>query len=80
VIVLNKVGALVKELRGDMSQREFGLAIGSVPASVICDIELAKKEPSKAVAKKLASYSGKPIGAFLWEEDDHADNQANTQG
>jgi transcriptional regulator with XRE-family HTH domain len=60
----DRIGELVKQLRGPMTQKHFGKLL-NIPQSTLCNIEKGKREPSKAVARKLAAYSGLPISKFL---------------
>lgn len=54
--------AIVRELRGELSQAEFGALLG-VSASLICEAEQGRISVNLAV--KLAAFSGRPVGDFL---------------
>jgi DNA-binding XRE family transcriptional regulator len=62
---IESIGVIVRKLRADKSQREFGKVLGGIPASVICAIEKEKRQPSKSVAKRLAEFSGLPLETFI---------------
>lgn len=62
---MNKdVARLVRELRGDMTQEQFGKLINVKPV-LISAIETGRRPPSKKTALKLAAYSGKPLTDFI---------------
>lgn len=58
------VARLVRELRGDMTQKQFGQITGIKPV-LISAIETGERQPSKATALKLAAYSGRPLSDFI---------------
>jgi transcriptional regulator with XRE-family HTH domain len=62
--VKKNVGALVRQIRGELTQNEFARRL-NVNQSIISEIEANKKEPGKKLAKRLAEYSGKPMEDFI---------------
>lgn len=59
-----KVGKTVRKLRGEKTQVEFARLLGTCQ-SVISEIEVGIKEPSKELAKKLSILSGLPLENFI---------------
>jgi transcriptional regulator with XRE-family HTH domain len=61
---VKNVGALVRQVRGELTQNEFARRL-NVRQSIISEIEANKKEPGKRLAKRLAEYAGKPMEEFI---------------
>lgn len=54
------IGELVKELRGNQTQKEFAKKIG-ISRSYLSDLESSRKSPSLATLSKLAKACGKEV-------------------
>ena len=60
------IGARLKELRGDKSREEVGMAVG-VTAQAICNYECGIRTPSDDIKVKLAKFYGKTVQAIFYD-------------
>jgi len=64
--ILNTVASRIRELRGDMTQREFAAMLGVSPQAV-SEWEKANKMPRVGIIEKLSERYGVPKGFILGE-------------
>lgn len=60
------IGARLKELRGDKSREEVGMAVG-VTAQAICNYECGIRTPSDDIKVKLAKFYGKTVQSIFYD-------------
>lgn len=60
------IGARLKELRGDKSREEVGMAVG-VTSQAICNYECGIRTPSDDIKVKLAKFYGKTVQSIFYD-------------